>query len=364
MNRIVLLNPGPVNVTDTVRDALHRGDMCHREKEIADLIQDIRRKLLIAFGIEGQYRAALISGSGTAALEMGVSSCLSAGKTLLVIENGVYGERISKMADAYGHNKIALSTPWGTPPNLDEIENKLAEHPEIEVVGMVHHETTTGLMNPLEAVYALCQKYDKRLLIDAISSIGGEPFDFSNTPADIVVGTANKCIQGYPGVSFVLSKNSDWDRLEQVPARSVYCNLFQNLKAQENGDTLFTPAIQVHYALDQALDELIEETVQGRVDRYNRAAHFLRQGYRDMGLELLLPDELLSNTITALKLPERMTYSPLHDHLREKGFVIYAGQGNLSDTIFRIANMGDIRQEEFEQLLIVLKECIMTKGKV
>ncbi|QPJ60535.1 MAG: aminotransferase class V-fold PLP-dependent enzyme [Candidatus Nitronauta litoralis] len=363
MNRIVLLNPGPVNVTDTVRDSLHRGDMCHREQEIADLIQDIRRKLLIAFDIEGQYRAALISGSGTAALEMGVSSCLSEGKTLLVIENGVYGERISKMADAYGHNTIALNTPWGTPPDLDEIEKKLAAHPDIEVVGMVHHETTTGLMNPLDAVYGLCQKYDKRLLIDAISSIGGETFNFSNTPADIVIGTANKCIQGYPGVSFVLSKISDWDRLERVPARSLYCNLFQNLKAQDKGDTLFTPAIQVHYALDQALDELIEETVEGRITRYNKAANFLRQGYQEIGLDLLLPVELLSNTITALKLPDGMTYEPLHDYLREKGFVIYAGQGNLSDTIFRIANMGDIRQEEFERLLVVLRECVHTIGK-
>lgn len=364
MNRIVLLNPGPVNVTDTVRDALHRGDMCHREQEIADLIQNIRQKLLTAFDIESQYRAALISGSGTAALEMGVSSCLSENKTLLVIENGVYGERISKMADAYGHRRIALATPWGTPPDLAKIEETLTAHPEIEVVGMVHHETTTGLMNPLEAVYELCQKYDKRLLIDAISSIGGETLDFSKTPADIIVGTANKCIQGYPGVSFVLVKNSEQDRLEKVPARSVYCNLFQNLKAQEKGETLFTPAIQVHYALDQALDELIEETVEGRITRYKNAARFLREGYREMGLETLLPEEVHSNTITALKLPEGLTYPPLHDYLRQKGFVIYAGQGNLSDTIFRIANMGDIRREEFEQLLIVLRECVMTTGKM
>ena len=231
MTRTVLLNPGPVNVTDSVRDSLLRGDMCHREKEIADLVQNIRRKLLKAFDIEGQYLAALITGSGTAALEMAVSSCLSQDKSLLVIQNGVYGERIGKMADAYGHRKIALDYAWGEPPKMTDIEQALARHPEIEVIAMVHHETTTGLMNPLTEVHSLCRKHNKKLLVDAISSLAGEPFNFNETPADIVVGTANKCIQGYPGVSFVLVRHDDVDRLGQAPTRSVYLNLHKNLVA-------------------------------------------------------------------------------------------------------------------------------------
>ncbi len=364
MDRIVLLNPGPVNVTPTVRDSLLRGDMCHREQEITDLIQGIRRKLVKVFGIEDTYRAALITGSGTAALEMAVSSCLSQDRTLCVIQNGVYGERIGKMAQAYGHPVRALSTDWGVPPDLNALDATLAENPEIEVVAMVHHETTTGLMNPLEAVHALCKKHGRRLLVDAISSLGGEPFDFSRFPADIVVGTANKCLQGFPGVSFVLVHNDEWDRLEKVPTRSVYFDLFKNLNAQEKGETLFTPAIQVHYALDQALDELGAETVDGRIRRYREAAHKLRRGFAAMDLECLLPEHLQSNSLTALKLPDGLSYAPLHDHLRQNGYVIYAGQGGLSKTIFRIANMGDIHPEEFDRLLAVLKECVMSAGKV
>lgn len=363
MDRTVLLNPGPVNVTPTVRDALLRGDMCHREPEIAGLIQNIRRKILKVFGIEDRYKTTLITGSGTAALEMAVSSCLSEGRTICVIQNGVYGERIGAMSKAYGHTVRALASDWGVPPDLDELDAMLAGHAEIEVVAMVHHETTTGLMNPLNEVAALCKKHNKRLLVDAISSIAGEPFDFAETEADIVVGTANKCIQGFPGVSFVLVNNREWDRLEKVPARSVYFDLFKNLSAQEKGETLFTPAIQVHYALAQALDELAEETVAGRIARYGNAAQKLRRGFKEMGLELLLDDALLSNSLTAIKLPEGVLYGPLHDHLRENGFVIYAGQGGLSKTIFRIANMGDIRPEEFDRLLEVLKDAVLPAGR-
>ena len=358
MERLVLLNPGPVNVTEGVRAALHRGDMCHREPEITALIQGIRRKLLEALEVPSGYRAALITGSGTAALEMGVASCLSPGRSLLVIQNGVYGERIAAMAAAYQHPKVVLDLPWGQPPSPEEVDRLLSEHPEIEVVALVHHETTTGLLNPLSRIYELCERHGKRLLVDAISSLGGELFDFTATPADLVIGTANKCLQGYPGVSFVLVRDREQERLAALPPRSLYLNLSANLRAQEKGETLFTPAVQVHYALDQALDELIEETLAGRRERYRRAAEQLRRGFREMDLEFLLPEPCRSNTLTALRLPEGVSYGWLHDRLREQGFVIYAGQGGLSKTIFRIANMGDIRPGEFDRLLQALRSCL------
>ncbi|MFQ5481456.1 MAG: pyridoxal-phosphate-dependent aminotransferase family protein, partial [Nitrospinaceae bacterium] len=255
-----------------------------------------------------------------------------------------------------------LDTPWGTPPRMEDLDRALTLHPEIEVVALVHHETTTGLLNPLKEVHALCQQHDKRLLLDAVSSLGGEDLDFRETPVDFAAGTANKCLQGYPGVAFVLLKKSHLTRLAALPRRSVYFSLYDNWQAQEAGETLFTPAVQVHYALDQALDELLEETVAGRVRRYRDAARRLREGFRRMGLECLIPEERRSNTLTALRLPPGMTYPWLHDHLRGHGFVIYAGQGPLRQDIFRIANMGDIRPGEFDRLLDVLEKCRTRAG--
>ncbi len=288
--RTVLLNPGPVNVTERVRKAQLRGDLCHREEEFSRLLGTVRRKLVEAFGIEKEYTAVLISGSGTAALEMAVCSSVSEGQAMLVIQNGVYGERIAHMAQAHRMPVHLLTYPWGRPPRLEDVESALRKYPEIEVIALVHHETTTGLLNPLPSVSQLARRYRKRLLADCISSLAGEELDWSSCPVDGVVGTANKCIQGLPGVSFVLVRKEDLPRLQKVPARSVYFNLARHHAAQERGDTLFTPAVQAHYALEAALDELIEETVDGRIRRYRAYAEQFRKGFAEMGLELLIPE--------------------------------------------------------------------------
>lgn len=358
MKRTVLLNPGPVNVTERVRQALLKPDLCHREKEFSDLMQSIRFKLVQVFGIQNDFDAVLTTGSGTAALEMAVSSCLSKDRSMLVIRNGVYGDRIATMAEAYGFNTQCLDTPWGVPPVLEDVEQALKQNPKIEVVALVHHETTTGLLNPVHDIGALVRKYKKRFLVDSVSGLAGDTLDFNRAGVDICAGTANKCLQGLPGVSFVLVRKTELTRLETIPERSHYFNLYRNHQAQEKGDSLFTPAVQIHYALDAALDELLEETVPGRIKRYSQAAAMLRKGFRKMGLDFIVPESHWSNTLTALKLPEGVTYSRLHDLLKEKGFIIYAGQKKLSESIFRIANMGDITTEEFQHLLDTLRNCL------
>ncbi len=358
MNRTVLLNPGPVNVTERVRQALLKPDLCHREAEFSDLLRSIRSKLVRVFGIGPEFDAVLVTGSGTAALEMAVCSCLSEGKTMLVIRNGVYGDRIASMAKTHGLNPLSLTYDWGQPAEVSDVEQALKQHPKIEVVALVHHETTTGLINPVQAIGQVVRKHKRRFLVDSISGLAGDPLDFNRAGVDFCVGTANKCLQGLPGVSFVLVRKSELARLETIPERSHYFNLYKNHQAQENGETLFTPAVQVYYAFDAALDELLEESLGKRIQRYRQAASLLRDGFRDLGLEVLVDEAYLSNTLTALKLPEGVSYKSLHSQLKKKGFVIYAGQKKLSESIFRIANMGDITTEEFQNLLEALKDCI------
>ena len=358
MPRTVLLNPGPVNVTEKVRQALLLPDLCHREKEFSDLMGSIRTKLLKAFDIEEEYTSVLVSGSGTAALEMAVSSSLSPNRSMLVIENGVYGERISKICKVYKFKHHTIPLKWGEAPNLEHVESRLKQNPNIEVVALVHHETTTGLLNPLKEVAKLAQKYEKVFLVDCISSLAGDEIDFKSCPINIAVGTANKCVQGFPGVSFVLLKKQESERLEKIPAHTLYFHLSSYQKAQEAGGLLFTPAIPAHYALDVALDELIQETVAGRIKRYAESAEFLRNGFKKIGLEFMIPESLRSNCLTSLYLPKGMTYEKLHSSLKENGFVIYAGQGNLSENIFRVANMGDIKHEEFDRFLKILGEIV------
>jgi 2-aminoethylphosphonate-pyruvate transaminase len=356
--RTVLLNPGPVNVSPRVAQALLRGDLCHREREFSALQARIREWLCRAFAPGGEYTAVLLTGSGTAALEAAVASSLNPRRKMLVIDNGVYGARIAQMASIHGFDVTELHFPWTSPPDLGQVDRALREDPTIEVVSLVHHETTTGLLNPVAAVGEIVRRHGRVLLVDSISGLGGEEIDVAAAGVDLCVGTANKCIQGLPGVSFVLVKNTAMERMQALPPRTLYLHLPMLYAHQQRESTPFTPAIQPMYAFDEALQELLEERVPQRVARYRMAASLLREGFDSLGLKCLLPPDLRSNTITSLELPSGFTYEALHDALKARGYVIYAGQGELAARIFRVANMGHVTGQQFREFLTALQEVL------
>ncbi len=357
MRQYILLNPGPVNVSPRVQQALLRGDLCHREAEFSDLLGDIRSKLLRAFAPSG-YTAVPLSGSGTLAVEAMVSSALPEGRKLLVINNGVYGERILRMAEAHRLPAVELRYGWTERPNPAQIKDTLNADPTIGAVALVHHETTTGLLNPVVEVGTIAQKAGRLLLVDAVSALGGEDLELARAGVDLCACTANKCIQGLPGVSFVLARNEAMRAMQENPRRSLYLHLPLHWEAQERCSIPFTPAVQAWYALDAALDELLEETVPARVRRYRAAAQLLREGFARMGLQFLLPPEYRANSLTSMLLPEGMTYQRLHDDLKTRGFVIYEGQGKLQADIFRVANMGHLTLNDFRRFLGALEAAL------
>ncbi len=327
-----LLNPGPINVSARVREALARSeDQCHREPEYLGLQARVRDKLVGAFGVGRDYEAVLLTGSGTAAMEAMVASVT--GRGLLVVENGVYGARLAAMGRAHGLRVKTLATGWFERPDPRAVEAAL--EPELDTLAVVHHETTTGLINDLPALGELARRRGLNLIVDSVSGLGGEALDFDAVAPAAVCCTANKCVQGLPGVAFVFVR-----RGTPLATRSVYLDLGAQLEVQRRGDTPFTPAIQVTAALEAALDELLEETVPGRIARYQAAARVVRDALAALGLELLLPPPLRSNTITSARLPAGVGYERVHDRMREDGYVIYGGQGDLRRTAFRIANMG------------------------
>ena len=351
---MILLNPGPVNVSPRVTAAMSRGDLCHREPEFQQLLDSVRTKLVRALAPDGDWVAVPLTGSGTLALEAGVTSVVSSGRRMLVVVNGVYGERILEMAQTHGIATVVVRSDWGRPPDLAAIENALRADPGIEVVALVHHETTTGLLNPVEAVGRITRAHGRVLFVDAISGLAGDTLRLEEWGVGVCVGVANKCIQGIPGIGFVLAKRSEMTRMAEIPPRSVYMHLPRHFAAHEKHTVPFTAAVQVLYALDEALDELLEEGVDARVARYGRAAAQLRAGFERLGLTLMLPPELRSNSITTLSLPPGLTYQQLHDRVRKDGFVIYEGQGQLSTQVFRVANMGALSEDDFARFLLSL----------
>jgi 2-aminoethylphosphonate-pyruvate transaminase len=296
-----------------------------------------------------------LTGSGTLAVEAMISSAIPEDRQLLVINNGVYGERMLRMAEAHHIAALELRFSWCERPDLNVIEDTLKKNPRTGAVALVHHETTTGLLNPVAEVAELAQAYGCTFLLDSVSGLGGEEIDLLRDRVDLCACTANKCLQGLPGVSFVLVRKERLEAMLSYPRRSLYMHLPAHWQAHERRSIPFTPSVQAWYALDEALSELLEETVTGRIARYRRAATLLREGFAKLRLEFLLPSAWQANSLTSLHLPPEVTYRELHDHLKEKGFVIYEGQGQLQTSIFRVANMGHLQLADFARFLLALE---------
>ncbi len=352
---LLLLCPGPVNTSAHVHAALGGPDICHREPEFSDMLQTVRAKLIHALGLDQRYTAVVISGSGTAALEAAVLSSVDPGKKLLVMNNGVYGSRIAQLARIHQIPWVEIRSPLAERPDLNRVTAALKRDSHIGTIAMVHHETSTGMLNPLEEVALLAKRFRRRLLVDAISSIGAERLDLARLNVGLCVGSAGKCLHGVPGLSFVLLSQEEAARVAKLKPKSLYLDLGIHLKAQEAGEPLFTPAIPLVAAFQAALDELIRESLKNRIHRYRDRALFLRQGFKKLGLQFLLEDKLLSNTLTALWLPKGKTYPQIHDYLKKSGFIIYAGQSELKGKILRVAHMGQLLQGDLKEFLRTLK---------
>lgn len=356
--RTILLNPGPVTLSDGVRNALGGPDLCHREPEFATLQDALRRKLLAVYDCDPKtWAAILLTGSGTAAVEAMLLSCVPADARVLVLENGVYGERMSRILAAGNIPHDIISAAWDAPINTEELEARL-NGGGYSHVALVHHETTTGRLNALAPVATLCNRYGTRMLLDAVSSFGAEAIEVKDLPLDAMAATANKCLHGVPGTAFVIARR---DNLAAAPAppRSVYLDLGAYLKAQDRQGTPFTQSIQTFYALNAALDEFF--AAGGRAARhelFTARMATIRATLAQLGVTTLLEDGASSCVLHAFRLPPGQHYEALHDALKTQGFIIYAGQGALSSQVFRISAMGDISPADLERLCAALSSII------
>ncbi|GJL65846.1 MAG: 2-aminoethylphosphonate--pyruvate transaminase [Nitrospirales bacterium] len=362
---MILLNPGPVNVSERVRRALLEPDICHRESECSELVADIRQKLLQAFvpGNESEYTAILLTGSGTAAVEAALLSSLPQGKRIMVIINGVYGQRLWDMALMQRLGGVEMRLDWGQAPDLEKIKLALRQHREIHTVAMVHHETTLGFMNPVEKVAEVVDGLNRVFLVDSVSGLGGEALDIATPHIYMVASAAQKCIQGFPGLAFVIIRKGFMEKsVKTYPKRSWYLNLANYYEEQERGSIPFTPAVQVYYAFREALNELLEEGVAKRCVRFRGYATTIRKKMASLGIQAVLAPEHQSNTLTAFYLPEQMSYESLHDQLKQEGYVIYAGQGPMESKVFRVANIGALSDKDIAGFLDAFEQILKRSG--
>ncbi|NNF10838.1 MAG: aminotransferase class V-fold PLP-dependent enzyme, partial [Acidimicrobiia bacterium] len=289
------------------------------------------------------------------AVEAMVGTLVPADRPVLVCANGVYGERIDKMLRLQGKQPILLRQDWTEAIDLEAVATRLADNPDISSVIAVHHETTTGRLNDLEALGAVCREYETPMLVDAVSSFGGAQLPLERWNAVACASNSNKCLHGVPGVAFVLARR-DLLTSGTGHAPGLYLDLITNFNAQVAGYPAFTPAVQAMYALHQALVDLeAEGGWQARAADYAERTGRLVTGLAALGIEPLL-DEGRSDILTSFRLPLRTTFDELYAHLRAENFVIYAGQKQMFDSIFRVAVMGDLHLDEIDRLVHLVSE--------
>lgn len=346
----VLLNPGPALTSERVKRAAGGIDLCHREREYAEVRAHVVARLREAFVLDEGWECLLLAGSGTAAVEAMVSASVRPEAGLLVCRNGAYGDRIAAMARRLGIPSTPLECPWTEAVDPDAVEAVLRADPSLDAVAVVHHETTTGLLNPVDEIARRASELGRLTVVDAVSSLGGEEFDLAGGGIGMVACSANKCLHGLPGVAFVLLSPAGVARARAASPRSVYLDLARYLDPT-GGGVPFTPSIPATYALGAALDELLEEGLVERRRRYRERVALIDRRAGELGLEQLLPEALRSSTIRSLSLPEGISFPDLHDPLRDDGYVIYAGQGELASKIFRIAVLGNVELPALDGLL-------------
>ena len=354
---MLILSPGPANISERVRRALTNQDIGHREAEFTTILQETRSLLLEICGVPEGYACAVLGGSGTTGIEATITSLLDVTSGALILSNGVYGERAAQIAELFGIPHTLIKLDWTSPIPLGRAEELISNTPH-DAVYLIHHETTTGVLNPLRQVAEIAKSHNKWVLVDAVSSIAGEDLDLAGWGVDLVMGSANKCIRGVPGVSFVILSDQLRKVLSNRRQVAFSTDLVSTLSREEGGETPFTPPVQTMYALREASRELLEEGVSNRISHYRDIANTLRDGISDLGLDFLVSREHQSNTMTTVMMPQGSSYTGLHSSLKEKGYVIYKSQGHLSETTFRLGTVGLITQGDIRGFLDALKKVL------
>jgi aspartate aminotransferase-like enzyme len=357
----LIMLPGPVPVAPQVLRAMSKPMINHRGPEFRRLLDESREKLRSVFNTENEIL--ILNGSGTCAMEAAVGN-LGTDKKYIAIENGKFGERLKLLTALYG-SSTAVIADWGTSIEVEQVKQALETG--ADVVTLVHNETSTGMTNDVQQIGALCRKQDALLIMDGVSSIGGIQAPIDRWGVDIAFTGSQKCLGLPPGLSMVSVSERAWDVIKTAERRPYYADLLAHRKSAEKGQTPYTPAMPLFFALEEALKLLEVEGLEARIDRYSVYATSIRTAVQAMGLELfpkLSPSSAYSNTVTAINVPLKMEFLALKEAMNRRGIVIAGGQERLKGRIFRIGNMGNLSKGDILQVIEKLELILLESGIV
>ncbi len=354
-----LLTPGPLTTTETVKKEM-LVDHCTWDNDYKQITQHIRKELLrIGHASEENYTTVLMQGSGTFGVESALTSAVGKSGKLLIAANGAYGERMEDIAKHAGLDYKILNFNYNETPDAKIIAKEIENDPAITHVSMVHCETTSGILNDIEAVAKAVKALGRVFIVDAMSSFGGIDIEVERLGIDFIISSANKCIQGVPGFSFIICKKSELEKCEGNTV-SLSLDLYDQWKGMEkDGKWRFTSPTHVVLAFAKALEELeAEGGVKARFTRYSENNRLLIEKMTSLGFRTYL-DNNQSPIITTFLYPdtEDFTFEKMYNFIKERGYAIYPGKVSDAD-VFRIGNIGEIYTEDIEKLYSIFADFI------
>jgi aspartate aminotransferase-like enzyme len=336
-----ILIPGPVEVSPEVSSALAKPMMGHRTPDFTSILEECWEGLKEVYQTKNDV--AIITGSGTAAMDAAIASTISEGDEVVCVGGGKFGERFAKIVKAYGGKPVEIKVEWGRAADPDDIEAAVSESSAIALT-LTHNETSTGVLHDAEAIGRIARENNLLFITDAITSAGGDYLKTDAWGVDICIAGSQKCLGVPPGLGFAAVSEEAWKTIEKNNRRrSFYLDLAAYRKSLNKSTTPFTPAVSLIYGLKAALEEIKKEGLENRIKRHRTLAKATRSAAKAMNLELFADEAHASNTVTAIKIPKGLTDTDIRGRLRDEfGILLAGGQEAVKGKIFRIGHMGNV----------------------
>ena len=358
-----LLTPGPLTTSHETKAAMLH-DWGSRDAAFLEANARVRQKLLEIAGATSTHVCVPLQGSGTFAVEAALGTLIPRSGRALVLVNGAYGQRMTKMLGYMQRAFVVQETPEDSPPDLATLQQTLANEPSITHVLAVHCETTSGILNPVEQIAEIVAQHKRSLIIDAMSAFGAIPLDAKQVKFDAVMASSNKCLEGVPGMGYAIIRR---EKLEQSKgnAHSLSLDLYDQWQAMEaSSQWRFTPPTHVLIAFDKAIEQFEKEGgVAGRNARYSENCRTLVSGMADLGFEPLLLPERQAPIIVTFRMPAdpAFDFQTFYDRVKERGYILYPGKLTVAPS-FRVGCIGHLQPSDMQAAVNVMKAVLVEMG--
>jgi 2-aminoethylphosphonate-pyruvate transaminase len=340
-------------------------DICPREQDFVHIMDEVRKELVrVVHGDPSKYTSIIFTGSGTIIQDVCINSLVPENKKICIINNGAYAARMAEIAESYHIPCVNLEFPTTGLPDLGLVRETLEKDKDIAVVAAVHHETGTGVLNPIREIGKIAHDNGSVFVVDTISTYALIPIDIEEENIDFLMSSAQKGLGAMAGASWLVGKIEEIEKSKNYPKRSYYCNLYMQYDFFERvGEMHFTPPVQTIYALRQAIKEYWDEGKEARWERITKCWEAIHKGIEEIGLESVIDKNIQAHLVVTVKAPEdsRFDFLKLHDYCYERGFTIYPGKMFGLKT-FRLCNLGQITHKDIEDFFLVAKEAFRGMG--